>query len=188
MRETLDKADSKARELGDKVESLNKRLREANSRARKFEDSAATLQADLKAKQDELAELNKQAIRERQKQENNTARGLKAFWTAREDYYRALHRGIGAEQGSNLKRLLGFRRQSLLADLDLISALGGSVVLREEALSLGDHAYDGAKHQWYNEGEDPAPNGAIATVYLPGWTFGEYHTKASLGAKERSGG
>jgi hypothetical protein len=169
----LCEADSKARELDNEIESLDKRLCKAK--------------ADGSELRKQLREASSWA-RKFQEQENNTARALKAFWTAREDYYRALHRGIGAEQGSNLKRLLGFRRQSLLADLDLISALGGSVVLREEALSLGDHAYDGAKHQWYNEGEDPAPNGAIATVYLPGWTFGEYHTKASLGAKERSGG
>ena len=127
-----------------------------------------------------------QARAESVKMREAEARSLEVFWRLREDFYRALHRGIGVEQGSSLKRLKNFRRQSLEADTALLEGLGCELSLGHEALGFARHAYEGSEHHWYDEGEEPVPNGGVATVFLPGWQLGDVRVKPSLGRQEIS--
>jgi len=142
----------------------------------------------LVAGKDRMVAESQRLQAEQHKQVRQLGVAIETFWKEREDYYRGIHRGLRAEHGSNRKRLLGFRSASLRADVALMERLGCRLDLAEEAMALSSVPYDGGSHRWYGEGEAPVCDGTPATVYLPGWSIGEAHCKAALGAEESGNG
>ena len=184
------------KQLGDTVSETaeaKQQLEQANTAIQQLQKNTELLaEAQRLTEEEATSRLNdvqrseQQARAESLKMRKAEARSLEVFWRLREDFYRALHRGIGVEQGSSLKRLKSFRRQSLEADTALLEGLGCELSLGQEALGFARHAYEGAEHRWYDVEEGPVPNGGAATVFLPGWRYGDVRIKPSLGRQEIS--
>ncbi len=167
-----------------KIEHLSGVNLSLEVQVRSLLDHVNHIESDQANREQALHQLERQVQLERQEQTHIHSESIRAFWKAREDFYRGVHRGILAEQGSNRKRLKNFRYQSLCADMELIAQLGGTLELFEEAVRFDRCPYDGFLYRWYDEDEEPVPNGTLATVFLPGWQVGDTQVKASLGRKE----
>jgi len=114
---------------------------------------------------------------------------LNDFWKGRQEFYGGLHRSIidlyREEDRGRRQSSIDTRFDALQADINLLTSLGCQVMLDREALDFGRCSFDPFFHEPSSE-DRGIPSGEMATVFLPGWTYGDPPTKVRpiLGRQE----
>jgi|GEM_PF-4194653 len=140
----------------DEKEKLSKDIILANERAEKAE----------REKQEEQIE--------KQRAQEKVVSALFAFWRLRKEFYDGLHRAISDLKDKNPERFrndIESRNESLKTDIVLLEELGCEIIFKSESLVFGHYEYDGAVHEPFSR-DGSIDYGEIATILLPGWTFG----------------
>ena len=114
---------------------------------------------------------------------------LITFWEGRQEFYGGLHRSIidlyREEDRGRRQSSIDTRFDALQADINLLTSLGCQVMLDREALDFGRCSFNPFVHEPSSE-DRGIPSGEMATVFLPGWTYGDPPTKVRpiLGRQE----